>query len=987
MFRKTKICASIAFAFGAGALGTMSAFAQDATQVQDSKKIERVEVTGTRIISANAEYASPVQVISSAEIAASGVANIQELLVKNPSLFIATSRNNSNFSTSSAGVATVDLRGIGADRTLVLVNGRRHVAGIPGSAQVDLNSIPTDFIERVEILTGGASATYGSDAVAGVVNIILKKGFEGISLDAQVGRSSAGDDDKKKASVTWGTKSSDGRGSLMAHMAVSQQGAVYSRDRDASAVDQTSKGASVTGLAEDMLVAQRPFYSSFAPQGRFFYADAAGNAKNYTYDAAGNPIPFSTNGPAGDGVGATGFNRSQYRTIAIPTDRYLISAKGDFNITEAHTAFFETTYAASSTKTVIEPYPLDSINIAKGTAGFIPAEFMVDGVKTRNPLVPDYLYNRATDRNGDGLKDYNFTRRLADIGNRGSEAERDMFRFVGGFKGELSKSWTYDVYAAFGSTKESQVSSGQVNVLNFNNALEAVTDINDLNGNGSKTDAVCRDANARAQGCVPINIFGANSISPAAAKYVNAPGSLATKMTQKVVAGTVTGDVFTLPAGEVSVAAGLEWREEFSSTKFDALTQAGLNAGNALPNTEGRFNVKEFFLEAHVPILKNLPLVKSLDANAAVRQGKYSTIGNSTSWTAGLEWAPSADLRFRGASAVSTRAPNVGELYSAPAQTFPPGLVDPCKGVTATATSAVAVACRQDAGVVANINANGGTFNQNQADKQGISGYDTGNPNLAAEKGKSLTLGMVFTPKSIPVLDKFAFTVDYFDISITDAIGTPGRQFTLDQCYGGGDASFCKFIKRRQNPAGSNSAGSLEFINQTSENSGGLKTAGVDLTAAYSDKVGPGRLSARGSWTHLTKYDYTPRPGSDVDSSLGEIGTPKDKMVLNINYDIGDFGFKTTTSYIASSVLDDKFLKSNDLEPGSVGIPSKTYVDLQATYKWNKAQFYFGIDNAFGTKAPPVISGLPGSTTGAETAAGTYDPIGRKYYLGVRYSM
>ena len=403
----------------AAALAYLAAFAVPA--IAQQQQLERVEVTGSRILSLNAESAAPIQVLSAADIAASGVANLQELLLKSPVFGTPTiSRNNSNFSTSSAGVSTVDLRNLGYNRTLVLVNGRRYVSGVPGDSAVDFNTIPADFIERIEIMTGGASSTYGSDAVAGVVNVILKRNFQGIRFDGQVGVSEEGDDKKKKVSVTLGMNGSEGQGNLMVNLSASQQGAVYSRDRDFAAIDQASTGAFVTGDVADIFKITRPFYSSFAPQGRFFYspgfdADGARITRNFTYNASGQEIPFSTNGGAG-GVGATGYNRSAVRTIAIPTDRLMLASKGEFNLNDSHSVFFEANYAATKTKTRLEPYPLDSTDLG----GLIPAEFMVDGVKLRNPLVPNTIYNNATDRDGDGLKDYNFTRRMSDIENRGS---------------------------------------------------------------------------------------------------------------------------------------------------------------------------------------------------------------------------------------------------------------------------------------------------------------------------------------------------------------------------------------------------------------------------------------------------------------------------------------------------------------------------------------------------------------------------------------
>ncbi len=976
LFKRKQVASALALLLGIGsaAFTVAPAFAQDV----------RVEVTGSRIRALGADSPSPLQVITSEEIAASGVTNLQELLLKNPTMGTPTiSRTNSNFLTTSVGVATVDLRNLGTARTLVLVNGRRFVAGIPGESAVDLNTIPVDFIERVELLTGGASSVYGSDAVAGVVNIILKRDFEGVLLDYSYGQSEENDDKTHKVSLTFGTTGAGGKANLMGHLSFTEQGAVLSRDREATAIDQASRGAFITGEPADFFTIQRPFFSSFAPQGRVF--PRLGTAGNRTFDAQGNLIPFSTNGPAGDGVGATGFNRSDFRSIAVPTKRFLFAAKGDYALTDNHTAFFEGNYASTQTKSVLEPFPLDSgggNGIYPATGGRVPAEFLVGGVVRRNPIISDAIFNILTDTNGDGIRDYGFTRRLSEIGNRGNVADRDTYRFATGLKGSVAKTWDYDTYVAYGQTRESQTSSGQVNVLNFRNALEAIPDVNDIDGDGNRAEAICRDADARRQGCVPINVFGFNSISPGAAQYVRAPKSLTTLTSQKLLGATITGEPYTLPAGPLGIAAGVEYREEFSRSEFDALTQAGLNAGNAAPRTEGRFDVTELFVEARVPLLKDLPFAKALTFTGAVRGGDYSTVGNTISWNAGLEWAPIADLRFRGTRALSTRAPNINELFQPPSQDFPTGLIDPCLGVTATSSQPAAARCRADAGVAANIAANG-VFTQTQADQQGISGFDSGNPNLKEEEGKSYTLGLVYTPTTVPWLQNFAFTADYFNIKIKDAIVGLPNQFALDQCYTG-DASFCQFITRRQGPVGANSAGSLEFVNQPQFNSGDLVAEGVDLTVSYFNQVGPGRLSGRLAYTYLLKGYLIPVPGAERDEFRGEIGAPKHKASLTLGYTWGPWGITSQTTYLGKSALDDQFLKGFDLPAGSFGVGSKTYQDFQFTYTYRKTQFYVGIDNAFDTKAPPIITGLPGNNTGTETDAGTYDPIGRRYYAGVR---
>jgi iron complex outermembrane recepter protein len=995
MFRKTKVCSSLMLAFGGSlAVGTAPASAQQ-------QQLERVEVTGTRILTLDAESASPLQVITAADIAASGAVTLQDLLQKNPTMGQPTfGRTNSNFDNLNSGVATTALRNLGEARTLVLVNGRRFVSGIPGDSAVDLNAIPTDFIERIELLTGGASAVYGSDAVAGVVNIILKRDFQGLTVDVSAGQSEKNDDRKKKVSLTWGANIADGKGNVMVHLGYTKQGAVLSKDRSGLETDNISLAA-LTGSVQDLLTFQTPFYSSFAPQGRIFLrpnppvTTPPTPNPSVTFDANGNIIPFSTNGPAGNGVGATGFNRQDFRTIAIPTERYLFAAKGDLEFAPKHRAFMEGTYSSTSTQSRLEPFPMASsgINSIYPGTNQVPADFLVNGVLVKNPMVPAGIYNLLTPDPVTGVRYYDFTRRLNEVGARGNNAELDTFRAVSGVKGNIVDNWDYEVFGSYGQTKRSQVSGGQVNVLNFRNALEAIPD---ANGN-----PICRDADAVAQGCVPISIFGFNSITPAALKYIIAPTILSTSVTQKLLGGSITGEPFSLPAGPVGVAAGAEYRKEFSRSELDPLAQAGLNAGNAIPATIGQFDVKEFFVETRVPLLKDAPFAKSLSVSAAVSNGNYSTVGSTLSWNAGAEWAVNSEFKVRATRTLSTRAPNIGELYSPPLQNFP-AVSDPCVGVTATSVGARDSACRSDPGVAANIAANG-SFTLNQADLQGTSGFDRGNPNLDEEKGRSTTIGVVYAPKSIPVLDKFSFTADYFRIGIAKAIVETPRQFLLNQCYGG-DASFCSFIQRNATAIGANSAGFLQRVDTAQTNSGGLFTSGVDVTTSYSDLVGPGRLNGRLSWTHLISGYNVPLPGAPRDHFAGEIGAATNRASLALGYSMGPWGLNTQFTYIGESDVDDQILATLCADdpnvcavpgaPGSVKFPAKTYMDMQLTYAWGKVQYYFGIENVFNTKAPRIDTNNPfgigsynGSfSTGTGTVGDVYDPIGRRFNAGLRVS-
>lgn len=992
MFKRTKISTGVLLALGGALLPPL------AVQAQES---QRIEVTGSRIRSVAADSPSPIQIITAQDIAASGAVNVQDLLLKNPALgsLPTFSRLNSNFDNLNSGVAVVDLRNLGEERTLVLVNGKRFVSGVPGSSSVDLNSIPTDFIERIEILTGGSSSTYGSDAVAGVINFILKKDFEGLSLDASVGQSDRGDDKKQKFSATWGTNAAGGKGNVMLHFGYSKQGSVFSKDRSGLEIDNITDSA-LTGEVNDVFKYTTPFFSSFAPQGRVFF-----DGGSRTFDRDGNIIPNSTNGPNGDGVGATGFNRQEFRTIAIPTSRYTFAGKGEFELAQDHRGYLEGTYVTTKTNAKLEPFPLDSADSGSGlypASGVGPAEFDVNGTIRANPLIPADLLALMTDTDGDGLRDYSFTRRLSEVGNRGSQATTDTFRIAGGVKGALFN-WDYDVYGIYGSNRRSQTSGGQYNVNNFRQAMEAIPDVDDIDGDGNVTEAICRDAQARAQGCVAANVFGFDTLTPQAVAWIIAPATLRTQVTQRVLGANASGEPLNLWAGPLGVAAGVEYRKESSLSEPDALYQRGLNGSNAIPITEGSFSVKEAFLEGKLPLFKDAPFAQALSVTGAVRASDYTTVGHTFSWNAGLDWALNRSVKFRFTRALSTRAPNIAELFQPPTQDFP-AVVDPCVGVTATSSDSRSTACRTDPGVNANIAANG-SFTLNQADLQGTSGFDRGNPALNEEEGRSTTIGVVLTPTGIPLLNNTTFTADYFKIDVSDAIVATPRQFILSQCYGG-DASFCQFVTRRPAAVGANSAGSLDRVDTAVSNSGGLSTEGFDLTGAWQGSVGPGRLITRLSYTYTKKGDLIPLPGSAPDPFAGEVGSPKHKATLGLGYNWGGWSINALFSYLGKQYLDDQWVTTlctvaldvdgncpNNAfaKPKSVAIPAKTYADMQVAYTMGKFQYYLGIDNVFDTKNKRCDTNalIGGENGGCSTGTGAFsgdDPIGRRYYVGLRAS-
>lgn len=945
---------------------------------------EDIVVTGSRIASPGAVSASPLQTIGAAQIRQQGAINVQEVLQLNPVFGTpGISRTNSSFATQSAGVATVNLRNLGEDRTLVLVNGRRFVSGVPGSNAVDLNVIPTQFLDRVDVLTGGASAVYGSDAVAGVVNMIYKTKFDGLQIDGQFGISPQGDGADKQVNVLAGKNFADGRGNIMLFGGYSKQGTVLKRDRSteagSSAVDRTSLGGSVTGNDADLFT-PTVLLSGFIPGGRFYAGD-----QRFSY-GNDNVLTNCTT------VSCGGFNRSDSRYLAVPVERYVAAGRANFEVSRAFNVFLEGNFARTKVNTVIEPFPLSSDLVNIPTGGQIAIQSVVGGVTYRNPFVPDAIFNAATDTNGDGLKDIFFDRRLSDFGPRTSSATRDLFRIAGGINGKfLDDRFSYEAYGIYGQTVENQSGNGQFNSTRFTQALNAYRD--------PVTGTIqCADPAARAAGCVPANIYGINSLAPAAG-YLAVPTSLATRVTQTVGGANVSGKLFSVfGADPIGINVGGEYRRETSSNTFDLLTQQGLNGNNALPSTSGSFDVYEGFAEVVVPLLQDRPFFHALSVRGAVRGSRYSTVGSTLSYNFGGEWAPTRDIRFRVMQARSVRAPNIDNLFAAPQQDFPSGLQDPCAGVTATATGTLATNCRAAPGVNANIAANTGVginpltgsaytnaFTLLQADVQGVTSFAGGNPQLQEEKGDSFTAGVVLNPRSILGLRNLVVTVDYFNIRIKDAIVSTPLQFILNQCYN--QNALCNLVVRRPNAIGGNSAGSLDAVNSSPINSGGVKTSGIDTVIDWRTNLSAlgvgGNLNLHGAYTHLITGYTVPQPGSPVDYFAGEIGAPRDKFTIASGYDLNGFGLTMTGTWISQSSLDDQFTGARPGSNPAYRVRPQFYLDSQVRFQTRDGfEFYVGANNLLNNQ-PPFLADI-GASAGQDTDAGTYDALGRRYYAGVR---
>lgn len=938
------------------------AHAQDAA---DEASADTIVVTGSRIARPDLSSSVPVSVVSQEQIQRTGAANIQDVLAELPSVGQNISRTSSNFSTTGNGIATVNLRNLDSARTLVLVNGRRFVAGLPGTSVVDLNTIPTDLIKDVQVVTGGASAVYGSEAIAGVVNFILDDKFEGLRFHGQGTISDEGDSGRYLASLTAGTSFADGRGHIVVNGSYDRDNGLRSRNRGFSANDIPNRSSfSAQGL--------------FSPSGAF-----APGAGTFTYGLDNSLKAF-------EGANIDGYDRNQDRYLGVPVERYLATGLASYELSDNATLFFEGTYAKSKSRSSLEAQAVANTDLvnADGT-GYA-------GIPLSNPFVPqairDYVTTMAPILNTDANPDNDisteflpFRRRSNDIFDRSNKNDRETWRAVAGLRGSFADSFNYELYYAHGETKD-YTRSGTIFGPQYVNALNAVAGPNgpvcsiNVDANPNNNDAAC----------VPINIFGFNTVSAAAADYVTRGGQLSeyrAKVKQDVFSASVSGEVFELPGGALSIATGFEYRREKSSEDFDDATNLGQTLGNLLTDTRGKYNVKEGFLEVVAPILSDRPFFHYLGLEGAARYSDYSTVGGVWSWKAGGEWAPIPDIRFRGVYSEATRAPNIAELFSAQSETFP-AIVDPCDqragggdgaAITVPAGS-LSAACLAIPAIAAAANAGG--FVYSTAQIQTINGFLGGNRNLEEETAKTLTLGAVFQPRFARGL---SLTVDYYRIKVKNAIGIIGQQTSLDECVtGSGDALFCDNITR-------DATGRVTQVDAFNLNTGSFLVSGIDTQVKYSTTFGEsGRFDLSAFWTHLLKQQQTSFPGGPTQKEVGQLdcyscgrlGTGfRDKVNVSATVGWDNVSLNWRVNYL-SSVVDDI------TDPDATRTGAYWYHDAQLRFAVDdkkKYEFYLGVDNVFDKKPPVFGDTNPVTFPGTQTAAKTYDLYGRLFYAGVDF--
>ncbi|GAM07616.1 TonB-dependent receptor [Novosphingobium sp. MBES04] len=690
-----------------GAVGAVAAGDAEAPGQEPAPII----VTGSRLARSGYDTPQPVEAIDAEAIQATGLSNIADVLSRSPQVGVGLGQSNSYYN-ADAGASFINLRGLGTNRTLVLVNGRRRVAGTETSSAVDLTTIPSNMVDKVEVITGGASAVYGADAVTGVVNVTLKSHVNGLELTGRSGISSRGDAASYSLGGIVGSDFADERGSVVV-------GVSYNRERPLMA-RQRSFGRQQVALFNnpDNTGPDDGIYDAVAvPDYRYNGTPYGGNfpigGTSYTYDANGVRPVSNTASTANYAAGGDGFNDADFAPLRNGSKVFAATAHLEYEISDAIQLFADGQYARTKASSPLQP-TFDS-------AGDFTLSY-------DNPLIPDDI-RALMDEAGETT--LTFGRTNWDQGQQYRYVDRDTVTGVLGLQGDLGQFHWMGFYQYGRYEADSRVTHDRI-TSRFAQALDAVQ-----LGDGS---IVCRDDDARAAGCVPINVFGPSAASDDAVAYFDYSERRKVVNTQQVAGAQIDGDAFELPAGPVQVALGIEWRKETTRAQADPRAEAGELWRVADNSIKADFNVKEAFGEVLVPILADQPFARELSLEGAARISDYSTIGTTWTWKLGGQWAPNRDIRFRVTRSRSVRAPNLSELYS-PGTVSNVNLLDPCSAARVNLEPNRADNCAA-LGLPTNY-----TDPQANAYKTVITG---GNADLNAEKSKSWTAGAVITPGFLP---------------------------------------------------------------------------------------------------------------------------------------------------------------------------------------------------------------------------------------------
>lgn len=926
---------------GAAIAAAVPAFAQDTT-------VDAVVITGSRIARQDYVANSPVSTVTAEQIETTGSLQVEQILNALPQVvpgFTAASNNPSD------GTATVDLRGLGPQRTLVLVNGRRTTPATKGFSSTDLNTIPTGLIDRVEVVTGGASAVYGSDALAGVVNFILKKNYEGLELGTQYGISGLGDGEQFNLSVLAGANTADGRGNVTTYLSYYDRDAVMPDTSDRPWSYFSNAGGSATGVTGRF---DNVPLNPFAPQATAAGCAAGATSRNLSFSPAGAVRGFCNDFDMTAAVNDR-YNFSPVNPLMSFDERWTATVLGRYDITDAVEATFEVSYADNRNGAQLAPTPATGIAIA------VTNPFL-------SPSASAALAGRANP-----TANAVFRRRMLEVGARQQDHNNKTFNVNFGLNVDLPSDWTLESYVSYGRTE-------------FTDSTRNDVSRSRLYASQSGTTAACSAAAlAIFPTCTPVNLFGAGSISNAAAAFIRLNFTDQTIFERTTASAVASGKLFTLPAGDVAVAVGVEYREDSFSYTPDAAHASGDIFGfNMEKGVGGGYSVGEIYGEAVVPLVKDVPGVEYLGLELGARWSDYSSVGNVTSYKIGGEYEPFDGLRFRAMYQRASRAPNVFELFQAGDQGFP-AATDPCStanvntGAATPVTNATTLAM-----CTAQLGANPNTIGYVQPNSQ-LEAFFFGNPNLAEEVSDTYTVGLVWQPEFISGLK---LTLDYYDIKVDGYIGSinGGTQGTINACYASGS-----FASAACNDA---AVGALTYRDATGElkirvplgNVSALRTKGVDLGVNYGLGLGwwgskPDSFGDKiDIGLNLTYLDSYVLDGIDYKGTIGAYNIsatlPEYKAVLRVGYDIGPVRFTYMGTYWDS--MDNQGNIPAFADGGYVGVDSYWYHDVNAQWAVNDTVEIFGGIRNLGDEQPPVFD----NANDGNTDPNSYDVLGRYFYVG-----
>ncbi|NML08165.1 TonB-dependent receptor [Sphingomonas sp. G-3-2-10] len=903
---------------------------------------EEIVVTATRAGTGGFRAPTPTTVVGSAAIEQRQSITVADVLQEIPAFKPTISPGANGVRTQLPGANLADLRGLGSNRTLVLVDGARVTPQAPANntgtgVSPDLNQIPALLVERAEVITGGASAQWGSDAVAGVVNIILRKKYSGFQLTAQTGFSTYGDGLTKRIGALGGVSLMDDRLHIVAALDFSESdkvGDIYTRPWGAREYQiVANSAASTNGLPVNLIVPNVHFYSS---PNMLITGPAGFSLRNYEFHSNGGaPTPFVTGSIVSGTAMIGGQGQSQAKGLSLVPGirRFDPYARVQFDISDDTNIWLVGSY--SMLRTEMNPLPS---RITGGT------------IRSDNAYLQSLYPSIAASLGANGS--FTFNRVNYDFAASGENGpaivENKTPHIAFGAEGRFSEKWKWDLHFGWGKNIYTNSTAG-------NGIRSRITYATDAVFSGGQI--VCRALvpgsstynPTAAAGCVPINLFGQGSPSAAAISYVTGTAQARSVYEQRTAAANIRGELFETWAGPISIGAGVEYRREEQTVTADSISAAGgFEIANAGP-FHGKFDVTEGYVEAIVPLLKDSAIGRSFDLNGAIRVANYSTVGTQTTWKVGASYEPVDGVRFRATRSRDIRAPALFELYS-------PGSI---------ANNSVSV----------RNPANSTTYTANIPVNLSI-----GNANLDAEKAETYTIGVVLEPRFLP---NFKVSVDYYDIDLKQAITTLPATSIASLCNAG-DLYYCSAFTF-------SAAGPPTALSLGAQNLAGVHVQGFDAQLAYRFPLSgislPGRIemTVNGTYTqHVivnTGTGAAPIDRAGENSTLNTYSTPRTRINGSLTYRVGGFALTSQMNFISAGTVDNTFNTSATTTANINHVPAYAYLNLYADMTVNDNFAFFGsVRNVFNTAPPP----LPSSTLNIATNGQYYDTLGTFFQAGFR---